>query len=87
MGPNECFRAVSVFQQQSAGDLLTRLHALAAVADPEPPALDDLPPSLVDRFVGSSGHAHGVGREDRLFARGESGPRGGPICQAAFGTE
>ena len=55
MGPNECFRAVSVFQQQSAGDLLTRLHALAAVADPEPPALDDLPPSLVDRFVGSSG--------------------------------
>jgi hopanoid biosynthesis associated RND transporter like protein HpnN len=55
MGPNECFRAVSTFQQQSAGDLLTRLHALAAVADPEPPALDDLPPSLVDRFVGSSG--------------------------------
>jgi hopanoid biosynthesis associated RND transporter like protein HpnN len=55
MGPNECFRAVSIFQQQSAGDLLTRLHALAAVADPEPPALDDLPPSLVDRFVGSSG--------------------------------
>jgi uncharacterized protein len=55
MGPESCFRAVSAFQQQSAGDLLTRLHALAAVSDPEPPALDDLPPSLVDRFVGRNG--------------------------------
>jgi hypothetical protein len=55
MGPESCFRAVSAFQQQAAGDLLTRLHALAAVSDPEPPALDDLPPSLVDRFVGRNG--------------------------------
>jgi predicted RND superfamily exporter protein len=44
-----------VFQQRAAGELLTRLHALAGVADPEPPQLDDLPPSLVERFVGSSG--------------------------------
>jgi len=55
MGPEECFRALAVFQQQSAGELLTRLHALSSVADPEPPALADLPPSLVDRFVGQSG--------------------------------
>jgi len=53
--PEECYRSLAAFQQRAAGDLLTRLHALAGVADPEPPALDDLPPSLVERFVGSSG--------------------------------
>jgi hopanoid biosynthesis associated RND transporter like protein HpnN len=53
--PEECYRAMAAFQQRTAGDLLTRLHALSAVADPEPPTLDDLPPSLVERFVGSSG--------------------------------
>ncbi|NBU40305.1 MAG: hypothetical protein EBS51_05750 [Planctomycetia bacterium] len=53
--PEECYRTVSAFQQRAAGDLLSRLHALAVVADPEPPSLDDLPPSLVERFVGSSG--------------------------------
>ena len=55
LGPNECFQSLAAFQQQSAGDLLSRLHALSAVADPEPPALADLPPSLVERFVGQNG--------------------------------
>jgi hopanoid biosynthesis associated RND transporter like protein HpnN len=55
MGPEDCFRTLAVFQQRAAGDLLTRLHALAGVADPEPPQLADLPPSLVERFVGASG--------------------------------
>ncbi len=55
MPPEECFRALATFQQRSAGELLSRLHALAGVADPEPPTLDDLPPSLVERFVGQSG--------------------------------
>lgn len=55
LGPTECFQSLAAFQQQSAGDLLTRLHALSAVADPDPPKLDDLPPSLVDRFVGQNG--------------------------------
>ena len=54
-GPEECVRAVATFQQRAAGDLLSRLHALAGVADPAAPALDDLPTSLVERFVGSSG--------------------------------
>jgi hopanoid biosynthesis associated RND transporter like protein HpnN len=54
-GPEECYRALAAFQQRSAGELLSRLHALAAVCDPQPPALDDLPSSLVERFVGSSG--------------------------------
>jgi len=53
--PEECYRTVSAFQQRAAGDLLSRLHSLAAVSDPEPPALGDLPPGLVDRFVGASG--------------------------------
>jgi hopanoid biosynthesis associated RND transporter like protein HpnN len=55
MPPEECFRALAAFQQRSAGELLSRLHALAGVANPEPPALADLPPSLVERFVGQSG--------------------------------
>ncbi len=54
-GPEECYSAVATFQQRAAGDLLSRLHALAGIANPEPPALADLPPSLVERFVGSSG--------------------------------
>ncbi len=55
LGPEDCYRSLAAFQQRSAGDLLSRLHALAGVADPEPPRLEDLPPSLVERFVGSSG--------------------------------
>jgi hopanoid biosynthesis associated RND transporter like protein HpnN len=55
MGPDDCYRALAAFQQRSAGDLLSRLHALFGVSDPEAPQLADLPPSLVERFVGSSG--------------------------------
>ncbi len=55
MGPADCYRAISGYQQRSAGDLVSRLHALAAVSDPAAPSLDDLPPSLVERFVGRSG--------------------------------
>ncbi|MBU6276094.1 MAG: MMPL family transporter [Planctomycetes bacterium] len=55
MGPAECYHALASFQQRSAGDLVSRLHALAAVADPAPPSLDDLPENLVHRFVGSTG--------------------------------
>jgi len=55
MRPEECYQALAMFQQRAAGELLSRLHALAAVSDPVAPSLDDLPPSLVDRFVGSSG--------------------------------
>ena len=55
MGPADCYQSLTTFQQRAAGDLVSRLHALAAVSDPEPPGLDDLPPSLVERFVGQSG--------------------------------
>ena len=54
-GAEASYRALATFQQTSAGELLARLRALADVADPEPPALTDLPPALVERFVGTSG--------------------------------
>jgi len=53
--PVECYSRLSAFQQNAAGDLLTRLHALRQVANPQSPELADLPPSLVKRFVGSHG--------------------------------
>jgi uncharacterized protein len=51
----DCYRLVSLFQQQMAGDLLSRLHVLNSIANPEPPQLSDLPASLVNRFVGQHG--------------------------------
>jgi hypothetical protein len=53
--PTDCFTLVSQFQQQMAGDLLSRLYALRSMANPEPPKLTDLPESLVHRFVGNHG--------------------------------
>lgn len=50
----ECLALLSQFQQQMAGDLLSRLHALQTMANPEPPQLTDLPDSLVHRFVGQN---------------------------------
>ncbi|HET6880065.1 MAG TPA: MMPL family transporter [Pirellulales bacterium] len=47
---------ISQFQQKMAGDLLSRLHILRDMADPEPPELTDLPQSLVQRFVGNHNH-------------------------------
>ena len=47
---------VSQFQQSMAGDLLSRLHILRSMANPQPPELADLPQSLVQRFVGNHGH-------------------------------
>ncbi|MEX2118584.1 MAG: MMPL family transporter [Pirellulales bacterium] len=51
----DCYTLISQFQQQMAGDLLSRLYALRSMANPEPPQLTDLPGSLVDRFVGHNG--------------------------------
>ncbi len=51
----DCYALLTRFQQEMAGDLLSRLHILKGIADPAPPALTDLPSSLVDRFVGQHG--------------------------------
>jgi hypothetical protein len=55
MSLSECYAQLSRFQQEMAGDLLSRLHILKSIANPEPPKLTDLPASLVDRFVGHNG--------------------------------
>jgi len=52
---SDCYAQLSRFQQEMAGDLLSRLHILKNIANPEPPMLTDLPTSLVDRFVGQHG--------------------------------
>lgn len=52
--PEECLSLLSQFQQQMAGDLLSRLHILHSMANPEPPQMTDLPDSLVHRFVGTN---------------------------------
>ncbi len=51
----DCYALLTRFQQEMAGDLLSRLHILKSIANPAPPALTDLPASLVDRFVGQHG--------------------------------
>ena len=54
MPPAERYARLSNYQHCMAGDLLSRLHTLRAMANPEPPKLDDLPVSLVTRFVGQN---------------------------------
>ena len=49
---SDCYASLSQYQQQMAGDLLSRLYALRTMANPDPPKLADLPQSLVHRFVG-----------------------------------
>jgi len=51
----ECYSRVDRYQQDIAGDLLSRLHNLRSIADPEPPELSDLPDELVTRVVGQDG--------------------------------
>ena len=51
----ECLRRLSDYQHHVAGDLLSRLHLLRDMSNPEPPRLTDLPQSLVTRFVGADG--------------------------------
>ncbi len=55
MPPRVYYDVIALFQQQMAGDLLSRLHILRQVANPDPPQLSDLPASLVHRFVGQHG--------------------------------
>jgi hypothetical protein len=55
MPTTDCYSKLTRFQQEMAGDLLSRLHILKSISNPEPPTLTDLPASLVDRFVGQHG--------------------------------
>ena len=55
MPVSECYSRLSDYQQRMAGDLLSRLYTLRAMANPEPPKLTDLPEGLVTRFVSHGG--------------------------------
>ncbi|MDR2169628.1 MAG: MMPL family transporter [Planctomycetaceae bacterium] len=46
---------ISIYQAAVAGDLLTRLRNLKACSNPQPPTINDLPASLVERFVSRGG--------------------------------
>jgi uncharacterized protein len=52
---SECYRLLSDYQQRMAGDLLSRMHTLRTISNPEAPQLTDLPEGLVTRFVGQGG--------------------------------
>jgi len=52
------YRWLAYLQERMAGDLLSRLHTLREMSDPEPPRLDDLPEGLVARFVGRGKNKH-----------------------------
>ncbi len=47
----DCYARLDNYQSRMAGELLSRLHTLWKVSDPEPPKLTDLPDGLVTRFV------------------------------------
>jgi len=52
---DECCQRLSDYQHYVAGDLLSRLHTLRSMANPEPPQWSDLPQGLVARFVAMDG--------------------------------
>lgn len=53
--PAECQPRLAEQQQRTAGELVGRLQGLAAVSNPAPPELADLPAPLVARFLSPSG--------------------------------
>jgi hopanoid biosynthesis associated RND transporter like protein HpnN len=62
----ECYSRLSDYQQRMAGDLLSRLHTLRTMSNPEPPKLTDLPEGLVTRFVGHHGKKYLL----KIYAKG-----------------
>lgn len=46
---------IAEFQQRAASELLDGLRQMRAAANPDPPALADLPESIAHRFVGKNG--------------------------------
>jgi hopanoid biosynthesis associated RND transporter like protein HpnN len=55
MDPRQAMTRIAQYQRRAAGELLARLAALSESANPEPPSLADVPPPLVERFVGRTG--------------------------------
>jgi predicted RND superfamily exporter protein len=55
MPAEEYQRRIAEYQQATAADLLSKLHALQAVSKVEPPQLADLPEGVLTRSVGKTG--------------------------------
>jgi hopanoid biosynthesis associated RND transporter like protein HpnN len=55
MSPAEYQAKISTYQQRLANDLLLNLQTLRAATQVQPPSLNDLPASLVTRFVSPQG--------------------------------
>ena len=51
LSPRAYYERVSKHQQLVCGQLLAHLQSLAAIANPEPPVLSDLPEGLRTRFI------------------------------------
>lgn len=55
MPPAEYYARLSEYQRRVSTDLLSRLHLLYSVSNPEPPTPNELPGGLISRFVGHNG--------------------------------
>jgi hypothetical protein len=64
---DECYQRISDYQHYVAGDLLSRLHILSAISNPEPPCWSDLPEGLVTRFVAQDGKKYLL----KIFAKAD----------------
>ncbi|MGD9126344.1 MAG: MMPL family transporter [Planctomycetia bacterium] len=66
----ECVTRLGECQHRIAADLLNRLFVLREMANPEPPRLEDLPESLVTRFVGKQKAGHPKRFLMKIYAKG-----------------
>lgn len=55
MSLSDCYHRMQDYQNAVSGDLLSRLHLLRGIANPNPPEWSDLPESFVSRFVSKGG--------------------------------
>lgn len=58
MSESDCLKRMQDYQNAIAGDLLSRLHILRAMANPEPPELSDLPEPLVSHYFSRKNGKH-----------------------------
>ncbi len=66
MSVSDCYRRMQDYQNAVAGDLLSRLHILRGMANPNPPEWGDLPEPFVSQFI-SKGGKHLM----RIYTRGD----------------
>ncbi|MGL6194707.1 MAG: MMPL family transporter, partial [Thermoguttaceae bacterium] len=55
MSESDCCKLMQDYQNAAAGDLLSRLHILKEMSNPNPPEMNDLPEPFVSRFMSKGG--------------------------------